>query len=231
MANELDTVEIARESSQVVKQADAMIVADVGGYEQASVFLRMVKTVADKIEELYGPRIASAYALHKGLLSDKKKFTDPLDRASGNVKGKMQAWSMEEERKRRQEEARIREQLRREEEDRRLAEAAELERLAQAEAASGNQAVAVEMMKSAETLITEPIYAPPIVLPAAVPKVEGVSTRTDWKFRVVDASKVPDEYKLVDEVKIGKVVRALRESTNIPGIEAYPVQVTSTRAY
>ena len=217
MANELDTVEIARESSQVVKQADAMIVADVGGYEQASVFLRMVKTVADKIEELYGPRIASAYALHKGLLSDKKKFTDPLDRASGNVKGKMQAWSMEEERKRRQEEAGIREQLRREEEDRRLEEAVQLEKDGHGQRAA--------------TILAEPIEAPPIVLPAAVPKVEGVSTRTDWKFRVVDASKVPDEYKLVDEVKIGKVVRALRESTNIPGIEAYPVQVTSTRAY
>lgn len=42
---------------------------------------------------------------------------------------------------------------------------------------------------------------------------------TTWKFDITDSALVPDEYKIVDVAKIGKVVRAgLRE---IPGIRIY----------
>ena len=42
-----------------------------------------------------------------------------------------------------------------------------------------------------------------------------------WTFRVVDATAIPREFMLVDEVKIRKVVLAMKEQTNIPGIEAF----------
>jgi len=46
-----------------------------------------------------------------------------------------------------------------------------------------------------------------------------VGTATIWKFEVIDFSQLPDEYKLVDATKLGKVVRAgLRI---IPGVRIY----------
>lgn len=46
------------------------------------------------------------------------------------------------------------------------------------------------------------------------------TTRQVWTFRIVDPSKVPDEYKVIDERKIAAVVRA--GIRNIPGVEIYP---------
>jgi len=58
----------------------------------------------------------------------------------------------------------------------------------------------------------------------AAPKMEqpsGVTQRKVWKFRVVDADKIPKEYFLLDEKRIGMEVRAGHDKVNIPGIEAY----------
>jgi hypothetical protein len=231
MTTELDTTTIQQEGSELVRRAEAFQLVSAADYEAAAVEKRCVKTIKKKIEDFIAPIRDPAHEAWKAAKALENKLLQWPDKADLIWENKMRVWSMQAERDRRQEEARIREQLRREEEDRRLEEAAQLEKLAQAEAASGNKAVAVEMMKSAETLITEPVYAPPIVLPAATPKVDGVSQRTDWKWRAVQPELIPREYLLIDEVKIGKVVRALRESTSIPGIEAYPVQVMSTRSY
>ena len=57
-----------------------------------------------------------------------------------------------------------------------------------------------------------------------VPKMaqpEGTVQRKVWKWRVTDASKIPAEYMLIDEKRIGMEVRAGHDKVNIPGIEAY----------
>lgn len=63
-------------------------------------------------------------------------------------------------------------------------------------------------------------------VPSAVPKVEGISFRTDWKWEVTDVSQVPREYMMVNEVAINGVVRAMKDKTNIPGVRVFTVQVT-----
>jgi hypothetical protein len=45
--------------------------------------------------------------------------------------------------------------------------------------------------------------------------------RENWKFRVTNEKLIPREYLKADEIKIGGVVRALKGSTNIPGVEVY----------
>jgi hypothetical protein len=46
-----------------------------------------------------------------------------------------------------------------------------------------------------------------------------VTMRSVWKAEVIDFNLLPDEYKVADEVKIGKVVRAgVRQ---IPGVRIY----------
>lgn len=50
------------------------------------------------------------------------------------------------------------------------------------------------------------------------PKMEGVSTRKVYTFRVVDMAKLPDQFKIADTTAIRKVVNALGLKAEIPGV-------------
>ena len=60
---------------------------------------------------------------------------------------------------------------------------------------------------------------------ANIPSVQGVPSRVNWKFRIVDANKIPKAYLIPDEQKIGQTVRLLKDKARteavIPGIEVY----------
>jgi hypothetical protein len=61
------------------------------------------------------------------------------------------------------------------------------------------------------------------------PKMQGTSVRNRYDFDIVDPNLIPREYLIVDTAAIGKVVRALKEKTNIPGIRVKVVQDIVTR--
>lgn len=87
--------------------------------------------------------------------------------------------------------------------------------------------------KAAAKAAEKGLDAPPVVIP--MPTVEApaktmhtaagkVTIRTVWKHRVVDFNLLPEEYKVADDVKLGKVVRAgIRQ---IPGVEIYEEKTT-----
>ncbi len=62
--------------------------------------------------------------------------------------------------------------------------------------------------------------APTISIPP-VEKSEGIRTVTNYKFEIIDATKIPSEYLIADEQKIGRVVRATKGEITIPGIKIY----------
>jgi hypothetical protein len=71
------------------------------------------------------------------------------------------------------------------------------------------------------------IIAPPPVSTRVVSDLGSVGVVKRWTFQVTDATLVPREYLAVDEVKIGKVVRAgLRE---IAGVRIYSEDTLSRR--
>lgn len=51
--------------------------------------------------------------------------------------------------------------------------------------------------------------------------LEGVTTRSTWKYAVEDLSLIPREYLVLDEKKVKAVVKAMRADTNIPGIRVF----------
>jgi len=55
----------------------------------------------------------------------------------------------------------------------------------------------------------------------AVPNIAGVSIRKIWKFRIVDETKIPREWLMVDEKKIGSAVRKTGCHLKIAGVEIY----------
>ena len=66
---------------------------------------------------------------------------------------------------------------------------------------------------------------PAVKVEPAIPKVAGIKGRTNWKFKIVDASKIPHNYCKPDEVLIGDTVRRVKDKAKaesiIPGIEVW----------
>lgn len=59
----------------------------------------------------------------------------------------------------------------------------------------------------------------------------GVSTRTVWRFEIVDPEAVPREFLVIDGAKIAQHVTAHKGNTSIPGIRVYAdTDVSSTSA-
>lgn len=65
--------------------------------------------------------------------------------------------------------------------------------------------------------------------PIEAPKTDGVSYREVWKFEIVDPKLIPSEYLIIDEQKIGGVVRAMKNLANIPGVRVYSDKTTVIR--
>lgn len=113
-------------------------------------------------------------------------------------------------------------ELRRQAAEANAAERAKIEAKMQAEA---DKAAAKQTeIEERQAAVTAP------VIHREPPKVEGMSTRKVWKFRIKDAAAIPREYLAVDEVKIRKVVQALKGDTQIAGVEVYSEESIASRA-
>ncbi|MBI5193252.1 MAG: hypothetical protein HZA08_07415 [Nitrospirae bacterium] len=203
-----ETSKVDNQALQAKEVANSMVISDDTTYIKAGEFLKGLKAIAGEIKETFRPGIEQAFKLHRTLISTEKNHLEPVAEAESIIKKKMMGYQDEQERKRREEEARLREEARKREEEARLAEAVFHE-------AAGNN-------EEAEAILNLPIEPPPVILPKATPKVAGISTRVIWKFRIVDANKIPREYMIPYEQAIGALVRALGDAAKIPGIEVYP---------
>jgi hypothetical protein len=176
-------------------------------YVKAGNILLTIKDIRKKIEATFKPIKQKFDAAKKEVLDQEKAADRPLIEAENWIKPLISGYLIEQEKIRQAEERRLQEQARKEEEERRLLEAIEAEK-------NGQQ-------DEAQAIIDAPVQAPPVVVPKAVPKVEGISMRENWRFRIVDEKKIPREFLRVDEVKIGAYVRAMKSAGNIPGVEIY----------
>jgi hypothetical protein len=68
-----------------------------------------------------------------------------------------------------------------------------------------------------------------VSLTPAAPKVEGVTTRESWNFKITDERLVPREFLAVDEDKIRRHVRNLKTFAVIPGVEVFKTETVVVR--
>lgn len=207
---EPDTKKIGTESHSITVQAKAITVTDEASYRKASALIDVGNGLLKQIGETFDPLIKNAHQLHKDLLGRKKTFTDPIESALNAKKREMSNWQMAEERKRREEEARLAEAGRREAQEQAMREASVLASQGEAEAA--------------EQVIEEAIHAPAptVVLPKFQSSEFGRTTRTVWKWKIVDLAKLPLHFLTVTEnastklpqdistAAIGALVRTLK---------------------
>jgi len=208
----MDIQEVDQKALTIIEEAQGVVVVDSDSYFHAGALWTAIKAMKKQVDDTFSPIITKAHQAHKEALLQKAKIFDPLDIAGRSVKKAMELYDREQERIRQEEERRLREIARKEEEERQLAEALEAERNGDTE--------------EVEAILEAPAYVPPVIVQKTIPKLQGGPVyRTIWKFRVVDKRKVPEDFKVVDEVKVGQVVRAMKEATNIPGVEAYSERV------
>jgi hypothetical protein len=207
--------EIAASSESLVIDARSLVISSPEGYEFA----------AGKLQEVKG-RIKALEALRKSMTRPldeaKSKIMDlfrapaeRLEQAEAGLKRALVVFSDAQERKRREEQARLEEAARKERE--------KLQRQAEAAAAKGREERAAVLEATAAAVVA------PIAQTVA-PKVAGVSFRSIWRAEVVDASLVPREYLMVDQAKLDKVAAALKGDTVIAGVKVREDRIASSRA-
>lgn len=200
-------IEIEKKALSLPDQAKQLVITDNPSYERAAAFLLDIKALQKEINATFDPITKKAHEAWKESLNQKKKVEEPLNQAEAIIKPQIAAYIDEQERKRREEEARLQAEANRRDEEARIAEATALEK-------AGND-------EAAAAVLSAPSFTPPVTAPKLVPKIQGISAKQIWKWRITNASAIPREYLCVDEVKIGKIVMALKGAANIPGIQVY----------
>jgi len=123
-----------------------------------------------------------------------KMLMEPIEQADKITAGKMLAFDAEQKRK-------IRE-----------AEAIDAEKLALARREA-------ELKGGEITVDLTPVEKPEAVPDRIRTDMGSSGQRDNWTFTVVDFALVPDEYKMLDSAKVGKLVRA--GMRNIPGLDIF----------
>lgn len=205
-----DTKRIEKEASSVVSQAKGIAVKDEESYRKGSAIIDAGNGILKQVAETFDPLVANAHKLHKDLLATKKQFTDPIENALRIIKRQMSDWQMQLERERRAKEAELAEQARKESLEQAQREALVLEGQGEAEAAE----------ETIQTALEAP--APAITLPAFNSSEFGRTTRSVWKWKIIDVTKIPMQFFVVvknastgldqdiSTAAIGSLVRTLK---------------------
>jgi hypothetical protein len=190
----------------LLTRAREIDIVDDASDMEAKQFLVQVTTARKRWDELRHWFVDPQNAYIKAINNLFKAQAAPVDEAESILRGKVSAYFRAKQDAARKEQERLR----------KLAEARNARQAAKAEANG-----------------TEP---PPAIFPlptVAVPEKTthtesgSVTLRKRWTFEIVDPAQVPDEYKTVDERKIGAVVKA--GIRNIPGVYIFEKEELAVR--
>ena len=211
---------VTAEASSIVSAANAIAINDDISYAEAGEFQRAAKQLKSKIADFFDPLVQKAHEAHKALTAARAKELEPINAAIETASRKMGAYQLECERQRREEEAILRKQAEEAAKEEAEATAEYHELMGNTASAEAVRAYADHGAKMAANAVTVEAYAP---------KVDGQAARTNWKFEVVDATKVPREYLTPDLVAIGAIVRARKGCIEIPGVRVFPEHKVTVR--
>jgi len=214
----MDAVEVVKAEAMTLPERAASIgvIKSHDQYAQAGSLLLAIKTMRKRVADAFGPIVKAAHEAHKVAKGKMTEAEAPLDVAESTVKRLMVDYDREQERLRQEAQREAEAAARKAEEDRMLAEAEALAKGGEGEAA--------------DAVLESPVVAPPVIVAKATPAVAGISYREQWTYQVVDLAAVPREYMMLDDKKVGSVVRAMKGMTNIPGIKAISERVIAAGA-
>lgn len=179
LAEKLDP-QIEEQALCLADQAKAVRIHDQASYGAAVEFGKSLKGMRRKIEDFFSPMKKRAHEAWKAICDSEKEHLAPIDQADAELRKVMNFYLQEQERSRREEEARLRreaEERARKEQERLLAQAAKAEAKGQAE--------------KAEALLerAEDVYVAPVAVAAQTSVKTGSATgygQKDLSVTVVD---------------------------------------------
>jgi hypothetical protein len=216
------------ETRSWASRAHGLRVVDRDSCTNASLLLRSIKTLRSQVQQWFAPHLESAMevkrkaeAARKGLADEQARMEAPLIEAEAILKKNLLAFEQQQERERLAEERRLQEEARRHAEAVTLAAAAALETEA---VKTGN----AEMLAEAADILDQPIDTPVVSVAKAVPKVQGVSYRDQWKAHpsvdvkalatAVASGAAPAAFLVPDMTAINAFARATKGTHPVPGI-------------
>lgn len=231
-------------------EADALVVRDQDTYRSAMDLALTARKYVKDVKSKLQPGIDSARDHLNELRNQMAAYTSPAEQIDSVVTNKAKAWAEEERRKaeaeqrRLQEEARIAAQKKADEErrererqteidrkqrEKEIAEARKNGELKAREAARLQKEAAAESerekQRAQEEAARQVAEVPQVEVKADIPVVAGVAARRNWKFKIVDARRIPGVFLVPDEVAIGQMVRNAKDKRKAefmcPGIEVW----------
>jgi hypothetical protein len=228
------TVPVPRPDAALLDSADSFLASARASYaiiktgdqfEAAGLDLQNIKRAQKNLEEQRTSAVKPLNGVVATINGWFRRPTDALADAERVIKGGMTVYLTEQERIRREQEAKAAEQLRKERE--------KLEAQAARAAASGKTEKAEALQAHAAAL---PVS---VEIASTAPKVSGIAGRSTWQAAVKDkaaflkyVAEHPEWLNLVDVnmVALNGLARSQKQSLALPGIEAVEVQVISARA-
>lgn len=215
----MQTAQIEQSIATVEQQYSNYAIATQEDYAKAAAAVKEIKDRKKQIVDFFADSKAKAHAAWKAITTQEKSFTDQLDAVERTIKSKMSTYAMEQERIRREAEAKARreaEEKARKEQERLMAEAAKAEQ-------SGDTAKAEETFQQA--MQTQPAPVQPVDIPK--PTAQGASTRKTWLVESVDkatfiAAAAKDSNLLqfisIDEGALKRAIINAKGEINLPGV-------------
>jgi len=198
-ANSREIVEIEASNAGIVIQAEQQEIANQADVDNANIVLNHITKQMKTIEE---KRKTFTQPLNQSLReinSTFKKLVEPLKSAREILRDKVMDWRRKEQEKIRIEQERIM----KEEQRRRKIQEAHKDR--------GHE-------------VSEPVV---MTKPEPLKKTDSTQIRKDWKFDILDSTKIPREYLLANETKIRQAIwNGVRE---IPGVRIYQKETMVNR--
>jgi colicin import membrane protein len=228
------SVAVVRPEPELISSADRFLASAKASYaviktgdefEAAAIDLQQIKGAQKALEAKRTSAVGPLNGVVKTINEWFKKPADALADAERVIKGGMIGFQNEQERIRREQEAKAAEQLRKERE--------RLEAQAAKAAEKGHTEKAEALQEHAAAL---PVS---VEIASTAPKVSGIAGRSTWQAAVKDkaaflkyVAEHPEWLNLVDVnmVALNGLARSQKQSLALPGIEAVEVQGISARA-
>ena len=246
-----DVATLEKEAATLTETAADFQVTDPESFALAGEFLKGVAAYIRRVSEVFDPVVEAAHNAHKVAVRQRDALLGPAKSAKLVLGQRMGAWEREQERIRREAEARARQERERLEREARECAEAEQRRLREQEETRRIEAAAALEARGdaegAERLLAAPVPVPivapaPVFLPtpagAAPPKVQGLAFTSSWKAEVVDlaalvravaAGEQPLTMLQPNQVALNQVARALKGALAIPGVKAVETVAPSVR--
>lgn len=204
-AAEIIDIGTQKETELMVNRSKVIEIKTDFDYMEAGEFHKTIKGTIKRIKSAFKPSKDKAKQAHSEIVALEKEFLTSLNDAESETKKALVAYDLKrEEQRKAEEEARLKAL--------REAEESKLE-MASMAAVSGNEEKVKEIMETPE---------PELPIPTK-PVTRGLSYRDNWKWELIDESKVPVTYKklVIDQDKINKIVKEIKSDTDIDGIRVY----------